>query len=164
MLAPISVAQSRRVVAATGLRLRRKHEATWAEQMLRPFMFSTERKWKHQARRVPWTQIQHLLGLWWDDVTTGSVRRPLNRQQVRQFGGTVFDIQPAVSSGQAVGALLRLEPLLGFKLRPDVLRREGYDSKEEFVNDLCSRLKAEFRRLQAAHTPSVRVCKGREHQ
>lgn len=41
-------------------------------------------------------------------------------------------------------ALLRLNSVLGFKAGSDAIQRDGYDSKSEFVDDLCSRLEAQF--------------------
>jgi hypothetical protein len=102
-----------------------------------------------RSKQIPWGQIRHLLELWWDDVLNSSTRKRQDRRLVGEFGGTVFDIQPAVSSTQAIGALVALEPLLGFKASTDVLRREGYDSRTKFVNELCSRLKAEAKNRNA---------------
>jgi len=119
-----------------------------------------------RAKRIPWREIQRLLESWWDDVVNSSIRKPQNRAQVRQSGGTVFDIQPTVSSGQAVGALLALEPLLGFKASTNVLRREGYDRKNDFVRELCSRLRAEAknRNTQTVGTAGTRAAKPGNHQ
>jgi hypothetical protein len=56
----------------------------------------------------------------------------------------VFDIQPAVSAAQAVAALLRVEPLFRCPVSAGSIRPGGYKCKEEFVDDLCSRLELEF--------------------
>lgn len=56
----------------------------------------------------------------------------------------MFDIQPVVSAAQTVEALLRVEPLLGFTPEIHLLRRDGYNCKKEFVDDLCRRLEDEF--------------------
>jgi hypothetical protein len=98
-----------------------------------------------RSNRFPRTQIQRLLANWWDEITTSSIRRPQNQQRVRQCGGTVFDIQPAISAAQTVEALLRVEPLLGFTPGIHLLRRDGYNCKKEFVDDLSLRLESEFR-------------------
>jgi hypothetical protein len=52
-------------------------------------------------------------------------------------------------------ALLRLKPALGFKVGSDAIKRDGYNSKGEFVDDLCSRLEAQF----SAHSANAGIPK-----
>ena len=54
------------------------------------------------------------------------------------------DIQPAICSVEAALAVLQLEPLLGFELGKNVIPRCGYNSREQFVRDLTSRLEIEY--------------------
>jgi hypothetical protein len=97
-----------------------------------------------RSKRFSRAKIQLALGEWWDEHTNASLRRPRERRQVRLNGGTVFDIQPAVSAAQVIEALGRVEPLLGFTPGIHVLRRDGYNCKKQFVDDLSRCLKAEF--------------------
>jgi hypothetical protein len=96
-----------------------------------------------RASAFPKARIRSALAGWWDEYTTSSLRHPRYGAQVRR-GGTVFDVQPLVSGPEAVIALLRLKPVLGFEAGSDVIQRDGYSSKKEFLDDLCSRLEAEF--------------------
>jgi len=118
---------------------------------------------EHPPKRFPRTRVRLVLADWWDDITRSSLRRPQNHQQARKAGGSVFDIIPAVSSAQAIAALLRVEPLLGFTVDAGVLRRDGYETRKKFINDLCSRLKAEFNdqcsRAVGPRPPSARARK-----
>ena len=45
--------------------------------------------------------------------------------------------------------------MLGFEVGSDVIQRDGYNSKKEFVQDLCSRLEAEFN----AHSAKAGITK-----
>jgi hypothetical protein len=96
-----------------------------------------------RPRGFPRAKIRLALVGWWDEYTSSSLRHPRCGAQTRS-GGTVFDVQPLVSGTEAVLVLLRLTPVLGFKVVSDVIQRDGYNSKGEFVDDLCSRLEAEF--------------------
>jgi len=97
-----------------------------------------------RSQRFPKKQVRAVLANWWDEQVNSSLRRPQSRHEGRRSGGTVFDIQPEVSPAQAVAALLRVEPLLRCAVGADVIHRAGYKCKEEFVDDLCSRLELEF--------------------
>ncbi len=92
----------------------------------------------------PKAKVRLALAGWWDEYTNASLRHPRCGAQARKRGGTVFDVQPLVSGPEAVIALLRLTPVLGFNVGSDVIQRDGYNSKGEFMDDLCSRLEAEF--------------------
>jgi len=67
-------------------------------------------------------------------------------------GGTVFEIQPEISSMQAVLAMLTLEPLLGFRLQKSTILHGEYNDREEFVQDVTSWLKAEYAKRSVANT------------
>ena len=56
----------------------------------------------------------------------------------------MFDIQPAICSVEAPLAVLQLERLLGFELGKNAFPRGGYNSHEEFVRDVASRLEIEY--------------------
>jgi hypothetical protein len=45
--------------------------------------------------------------------------------------------------------------VLGFNVGSDVIRRDGYNSKKEFMDDLCSRLEAQFN----AHSANAGILK-----
>jgi hypothetical protein len=95
--------------------------------------------------------VADLLTRWYDAQMNSALRRPRPPAEARQKGGTVFDIQPEMSSSKAVRVLLNLSSLIGFEPSKKVIKRGGYHSKEEFVTELLGRLEQEF----AKHYGSV---------
>lgn len=65
-------------------------------------------------------------------------------------GGTVFDIQPEMSSTKAVRVLLDLTNTIGFEPTKKVIKKGGYHSKEEFVRELSDRVEQAFTEHHAA--------------
>ena len=63
----------------------------------------------------------------------------------------MFDIQPAICSVEAAVAVLELEPLLGFELGKNLIPRGGYNSREEFVRDITSRLEIAHAKRKSAN-------------
>jgi hypothetical protein len=94
--------------------------------------------------RFPERKVRLVLSEWWEEKTSSSVRPRRDPEAIRRTGGTVFDILPAVSAAQAIPALDKVESLLRFAAGIHVIQRDGYSSKEEFVNSLCRRIRAEF--------------------
>lgn len=88
--------------------------------------------------------VAALLNQWYDHEMNSALRRPRAPAELRQNGGTVFDIQPEMSSTKAVRVLLDLSSLLGFEPSKKVIKKGGYRSKDEFVAGLCSSLEQEF--------------------
>jgi hypothetical protein len=95
--------------------------------------------------------VAHLLSGWYDAEMNSALRRPRAPADARLKGGTVFDMQPEMSSTKAVRVLLDLSSLLGFEPSKKAIKRGGYHSKEEFVTELCKSLEQEF----AKHYSSV---------
>ncbi len=62
----------------------------------------------------------------------------------------MFDIQPELSSQQAVAVLLELEEILGYEPKKKVIRRGGYRSRAEFIQDLSAKIEADFNNHYAA--------------
>jgi hypothetical protein len=95
--------------------------------------------------------VADLLNRWYDAQMNSALRRPRPPAEARQKGGTVFDIQPEMSSSKAVRVLLDLSGLMGFEPSRKMIKRGGYHSREEFVTELLRRLEEEF----AKHYGSV---------
>ncbi len=57
--------------------------------------------------------------------------------------GTVFGIQPQVSSQEAVTVLIELKAILGYEPSSNVIKRGGYKSRDEFVRDLTTAVEQE---------------------
>lgn len=102
--------------------------------------------------RVPKAELEDALRKWW----ARQIKSPLRRRAApEKTGGTVFDIQPEVSSQEAVNVFLCLEPLLGFKLKSSsIIKRGGYQDCDEFVKHLLPQLAAKFAKHHAAPTKS----------
>ena len=109
----------------------------------------------------PRAQVESALTTWWDQRTTSALNRRRPPGECRRLGGTVFDIQPAISSIEAVPALLQVEALLGFELPKNVLPHGGYDSCEQFVRDLTSRLEIEYAKHHGLAGAWARTAGGR---
>ena len=65
----------------------------------------------------------------------------------------MFDIQPEMSSQQAVAVLLELQEVLGYEPKKKVIRRGGYGSRAEFINDLTARIEADYKDHSGAKKP-----------
>ena len=67
----------------------------------------------------------------WCTLKTNS---PLKRKRVK-IPGSIFDIQPEVSSQETTQIVVLIEPLMGFKVKTrDVIKPGGYRNIEEFVS------------------------------
>jgi hypothetical protein len=88
--------------------------------------------------------VAGLLSRWYDTEMNSALRRPRAPADARLKGGTVFDIQPEMSSSKAVRVLLGLTGLLGFEPSKKAIKKGGYRSKDEFVKELTDRLEHEF--------------------
>lgn len=98
--------------------------------------------------RFPKGEIEERLRDWW----ARKVARPLRRRtkDPMKKGGTVFDVQPEVSSTEAVEVFIEIEPLLGFKIKGSrVVRRGGYRTCDDFVQHMLPRLETEFTKHHA---------------
>jgi hypothetical protein len=99
---------------------------------------------KNSRAAFPRAQVESALTAWWDQRTGSALARCRPPEECRRLGGTIFDIQPAISFIEAVTATLQLEALLGFELGKNAIPRGGYNSREQFVRDLTSRLEIEY--------------------
>src|SRR5258705_369082 len=99
---------------------------------------------KNPRTAFPRAKVESALTAWWDQRTGSTLARRRPPEECRRLGGTVFDIQPAVSFIETVTAMLQLEALLGFELGKNAIPRGGYNSREQFVRDLTARLEIEY--------------------
>jgi hypothetical protein len=99
---------------------------------------------KNSRTAFPRAQVESALTAWWDQRTGSALDRRRPPEECRRLGGTVFDIQPAVSFIETVTAMLQLEALLGFELGKNAIPRGGYNSREQFVRDLTARLEIQY--------------------
>lgn len=106
----------------------------------------------------PKQALEKVLGSWWDKRTASPLLRRKAPDECRKTGGTVFDIQPELSSNQAIPVLLDLEKVLGFEPSKDVIRRGGYKDRTHFIQDMTSQIEAEFNQRNST-TPTRDVKK-----
>ncbi len=92
----------------------------------------------------PRQKLIDFLTSWYDQQLKSALRAPKTPEELLKEGGTVFDIQPELSSTKAVQVLLRLEDILGFEPTKKVIKRGGYRSGAEFVRDMMANLERAF--------------------
>jgi hypothetical protein len=92
----------------------------------------------------PATKVETVLGNWYDERMKTALRTPKSPDERRLSGGSVFDIQPELSSQQAVAVLLDLEEVLGYEPKKKVIRRGGYSSRGQFVKELSARIESDY--------------------
>jgi hypothetical protein len=90
----------------------------------------------------PREKLARTLKAWWKRKAESPLCR--KKSDPRKTGGTVFDIQPEVSSLEAVEVVLEVEPLLDCKLSSDIIKQGGYQSCDEFVDHLLIGLESKF--------------------
>jgi hypothetical protein len=85
-------------------------------------------------------RVRDFLVSWYDGQMSTALRKPRTAADLQKHGGTVFDIQPEMASTKAVRVLLELKDILGFEPSKEVIKKGGYGSKAEFVNELTARI------------------------
>src|ERR1700722_14658315 len=91
--------------------------------------------------RLPRNEVETILRNWWkaQQDFSASYGDPFSDAQ-NKGSGTVFDIQPKLSSQEAVTVLIKLKEVLGYEPPTSVIKRGGYKASEEFVQDLTTRV------------------------
>lgn len=94
-------------------------------------------------RVFPKVAIEERLRAWYKRKSSSSLRRKLTK---KSGVGTVFDVQPEISSVESVEVFLEVEPLIEFQLskKGNLIKAGGYRSADEFVKDLLPRIEATF--------------------
>jgi hypothetical protein len=110
-------------------------------------------KLKQVVNSFPTEKVEALLSAWWDS----KLQSPLKRPSKVPTKGTVFALQPELSSQQAVGILVSCIGLLGYRPSVDVIQKGGYSSKASFVDGLLTAIGAEFSTKQIAPQASQAV-------
>jgi hypothetical protein len=96
----------------------------------------------------PRTEVEKFVRGWWRDQTEARLRRGNPFADANAKNGTVFCIQPELTSHEAVAILTRLKELLGFEPSKSVIKKGGYNGLEDFVSDLLPRLEKQFTNKQ----------------
>lgn len=94
-------------------------------------------------KKFPKEAIEAKLKAWYKRKSTSRLRRKISD---KKKVGTVFDIQPEISSVESVEVFLEVEPLIDFELQKkgNLIKQGGYRSCDEFVKDLLPRLESRF--------------------
>jgi len=93
----------------------------------------------------PTQKIMSLLSSWWDSKMHSRLKTPMKGP----VKGTVFALQPEMSSQQAVGILVSCKTILGYRPSKDVIKKGGYANKAEFLDSLLKALEDKFAAKQA---------------
>lgn len=72
------------------------------------------------------------------------MQSPLKSPTKVPVAGTVYALQPELSSQQAVAVLVSCKAILGYRPSKDAIRKGGYANKAEFINGLLDKMSAEF--------------------
>jgi hypothetical protein len=81
-------------------------------------------------KKFPGNEIEKALRDWYKSKTSS----PLKRKRLK-IPGSIFDIQPEVSSQETTQIVVVIEPLIGFKVKTgEIIKPGGYRSVEEFVS------------------------------
>jgi hypothetical protein len=96
------------------------------------------------------------LRVWWDDQVGGGEDDPF--ADATPPTGTIFDAIPVIDSLGAVTGLITVEQHVGFKVPSRVIRRGGYNSFDDLIDDLLPKVRAlvERRSTPAGATPKGR--------
>jgi hypothetical protein len=98
--------------------------------------------------QFPKERLEKELRNWWNEQEQARNRRGNPFADANAIGGTVFAIQPQVSSQEAVALLTRLTPLLGFEPSKSAIKKGGYSDVEEMVADFLPRVEKQFNKKQ----------------
>jgi hypothetical protein len=110
---------------------------------------------KQIVNSFPAVKLKALISGWWDSKT----QSPLKRPSTVPTAGTIFALQPELSSQQAVGILVSCVGLLGYRPSVDVIQKGGYVNKAAFVAGLLAAIAAEFTSKQVA-SPVTQAVQG----
>lgn len=88
----------------------------------------------------PAESVTKILNDWWNAKTQSPLKSP-TKGVVK---GTVFALQPELSSQQAVGVLVACKQVLGYRPSKDTIKKGGYANKADFVKTLSQEIQKEF--------------------
>ncbi len=97
-------------------------------------------------KSFPTEVIAKVLADWWNSKT----QSPLKSPPKTKVKGTVFALQPELSSQQAVGVLVSCKGILGYRPSKDTIKKGGYADKAEFIKTLLAAIEKEFDSKQPA--------------
>ena len=88
----------------------------------------------------PVEKLKAILDGYWQSKMNSPLKPPMKVP----VAGTVFALQPELSSQQAVAVLVSCKAVLGYRPSKDVVQKGGYVNKAEFINGLLGKMSKEF--------------------
>jgi hypothetical protein len=88
----------------------------------------------------PAKQLSDMLSSWFDSKKNS----PLAAPPVALPSGTSFDLQPELSSQQAVIVLINCKDVLGYRPSKKVIKKGGYANRAEFLTELVGALQTDW--------------------
>lgn len=88
----------------------------------------------------PVEKLKSILDGYWQS----KMHSPLKPPTKVPVAGTVFALQPELSSQQAVAVLVSCKAVLGYRPSKDVIQKGGYVNKADFINGLLGKMSKEF--------------------
>jgi hypothetical protein len=95
---------------------------------------------KPTATPYPQKEIRQTIREWWEREQEDLEKIADPPDQLKPESGTVFDLVPVISSHHAVEVVLDLEDILGYEIPDTVIKRGGYQTCEEMIEDLDRKL------------------------
>jgi hypothetical protein len=94
--------------------------------------------------KFPKKESEKFLRDWWREQEQATIRRGNPFADAKAKSGTVFAIQPQLSSLEAVAILTALKNVVGFEPSKSVIKKGGYKDVEDLVSDFMPRLEKQF--------------------
>jgi hypothetical protein len=96
----------------------------------------------------PKTETEKFVRKWWREQEQARIRRGNPFADAKAKSGTVFAVQPELSSLEAVAILTQLNTVLGFEPSKSAIKKGGYSNIEDMVSDFLPRLEKQFDKKQ----------------
>lgn len=103
---------------------------------------------KSLPNKFPIKETETFVREWWHEQEQARIRRGNPFADAKSKGGTVFAVQPQLSSLEAVAILTRLNSVLGFEPSKSTIKKGGYKDIEEMVSDFLPHLEKQFNKKQ----------------
>lgn len=95
---------------------------------------------KPSATPFPRDGVRQAIRDWWKQEQEDLDKIADPPDELKPDSGTVFDLVPVISSHHAVEVVLDLQDILGYDIPDTVIKKGGYHSCDEMVDDLDRKL------------------------
>jgi hypothetical protein len=97
---------------------------------------------KEAPARFPESDIINALEKWWKDESVERSGDPFGDES--EGGGILYDLLPSLDSLTVVRSLLVIEKILTIEIPVSLVKRGGYETKEEMLEDLVPKLRRHY--------------------